>query len=233
MAIYTIGDLHLAFGTDKPMDIFPGWQGYTEKLEKLWRQMVSPQDTVVLAGDLSWAMHLENCHSDFAWINSMPGQKLLLKGNHDYWWSTLAKMNRYIADNAFTTLNFVFNNAYLVENYAICGTRGWMADSHGESDEKIMQREAGRLRASLQTARKQWPNAQPIVFLHYPPIYPNHRAQLFIDAMQEYGVQNCYYGHLHGAMIHSAFQKEENGIKYRLVSADALHFAPFCISNEL
>ena len=157
MALFVIGDLHLSLGADKPMDIFPGWEGYLPRLEANWRKLISPGDTVVLAGDTSWAMKLEDTKTDFAFIQNLPGQKWLLKGNHDYWWTTARKMERYLTENGFDTMHILHNNACMVGDYALCGTRGWPFDDTNAQDAKIMAREAGRLRMSLRTAVGGYP----------------------------------------------------------------------------
>lgn len=226
MSLYAIGDLHLSLGCDKPMDIFKGWEGYVEKLAASWRRLVAPQDTVVLAGDSSWAMKLEHCAEDFAFINALPGRKLLMKGNHDYWWSTRSKMEQYIEQCGFSTLEILFNNSFLVDGVAVCGTRSWMYEPDAPHDAKVMARENGRLRASLEHARASWPQAERVVFLHYPPVSQNSSAQDVIELLREYGVCRCYYGHLHGASIYAAVQGRVDGIDYRLISADALRFCP-------
>lgn len=226
MAIYTIGDLHLSLGCAKPMDIFPGWQGYMEKLERQWNALVHPEDTVVLAGDTSWAMKLEDTAADFSFLQRLPGQKFLLKGNHDYWWTTVKKMERFLQENGFTSLHILHNNSILTEGVALCGTRSWMFDVGEPHDEKVMNRELGRLRTSLQAAPE---GAERIAFLHYPPVYPNANAQQVIDLLKEYNVKRCFYGHLHGNAIRFAVQGTVDGIEYRLISADALAFCPYKI----
>lgn len=226
MAIYTIGDLHLSLGCEKPMDIFPGWQGYMEKLERHWNTLVRPEDTVVLAGDTSWAMKLEDAVADFSFLQRLPGQKLLLKGNHDYWWTTVKKMERFLQENGFDSLHILHNNSILVEGLAVCGTRSWMFDVGEAHDEKVMNRELGRLRASLDAAQE---GAERVAFLHYPPVYPNANAQQVIDLLKEYNVKRCFYGHLHGNAIRFAVQGMVDGIEYRLISADALAFCPYKI----
>lgn len=225
MAIFTIGDLHLSLGTEKPMDIFPGWNGYVERLEENWRKLIKEDDTVVLAGDISWAMKLEDAKKDFAFLQQLPGQKILLKGNHDYWWTTAKKMERFFGENGFDTLHLLHNNSYHIERVSLCGTRSWMFDAGEAQDEKVMNRELGRLRASLQTAQSE----EKIVFLHYPPIYPNANAQQVIDVLKEYNVKKCYYGHLHGAAIRFAVQGIVDEIEYKLISADSLSFCPYKI----
>lgn len=226
MAIYTIGDLHLSLGCEKPMDIFPGWQGYMEKLERHWNTLVRPEDTVVLAGDTSWAMKLEDTVADFSFLQRLPGQKLLLKGNHDYWWTTVKKMERFLQENGFDSLRILHNNSILAEGLAVCGTRSWMFDVGEAHDEKVMNRELGRLRASLDAAQE---GAERVAFLHYPPVYPNANAQQVIDLLKEYNVKRCFYGHLHGNAIRFAVQGMVDGIEYRLISADALAFCPYKI----
>lgn len=226
MAIYTIGDLHLSLGCEKPMDIFPGWQGYMEKLEHNWNTLVKPEDTVVLAGDTSWAMKLEDTVADFSFLQRLPGQKLLLKGNHDYWWTTVKKMERFLQEKGFDSLHILHNNSILTEGLAVCGTRSWMFDVGEPHDEKVMNRELGRLRASLEAAPE---GAERVAFLHYPPVYPNANAQQVIDLLKEYNVKRCFYGHLHGNAIRFAVQGMVDGIEYRLISADALAFCPYKI----
>ena len=168
MSLYAIADVHLSLGTDKPRDVFPGWADYVARLEQNWRSVVSAGDTVVVAGDISWAMKLEDCSADFAFLQNLPGRKLLLKGNHDYWWTTMAKMNAYLAANGFDSLSFLHNNCVFAEGLALCGTRSWLFDAGQPHDEKVMSRECGRLRASLEAAG----DTEKAVFLHYPPIYP-------------------------------------------------------------
>lgn len=227
MAIYAIGDLHLSLEAEKPMDIFPGWNGYLERLEKNWRALVSPEDTVVLAGDISWAMKLEDTAADFSFIQKLPGQKLLMKGNHDYWWTTANKMNRYLTAQGFDTLHLLHNNSYSVEGYALCGTRSWLFDPGEAHDEKVMNREIGRLRMSLDAAGE----GEKLVFLHYPPVYPGTGAPEVIETMKAYGVRRCFYGHLHGQSLRYAVQGDVDGIRYKLISADGLGFCPYRITE--
>ena len=224
MASYTIGDLHLSLGCEKPMDIFPGWQGYMEKLEHHWNTLVRPEDTVVLAGDTSWAMNLPDTHADFAFLQSLPGQKWLLKGNHDYWWTTTRKMENFLQTSGFDSLHILHNNTCVVGDTALCGTRGWPFDDVAAQGEKLMAREAGRLRMSLRAAGN---TPRKIAFLHYPPVYPGAMAQELIAVLREFGVTECYYGHLHGKSIRFAVQWEVDGIRYRLISADGLGFCPY------
>ena len=151
MALFVLGDPHLSLGASKPMDIFPGWNDYVERLEKNWRKLIKPEDTIVLAGDISWAMRLTDTRRDFEFLQSLPGQKIIMKGNHDYWWSTANKMNAYLKAEGFDTLHILHNNSYSVEGYAICGTRGWLFDAGEAHDEKVMNREIGRLSGCRRT----------------------------------------------------------------------------------
>lgn len=228
MALFAIGDLHLSLGADKPMDVFPGWEGYLAKLEHNWRTLVRPEDTVILAGDTSWAMSLAGTQADFTFLQGLPGQKWMLKGNHDYWWTTARKMERYLADSGFDTLHILHNNACIVGDTALCGTRGWPFDDVAAQGEKLMAREAGRLRMSLQAAGDA---VRKIAFLHYPPVYPGASARELVAVLQEFGVRECYYGHLHGKSIRFATQGEVEGIRYRLISADGLGFCPYKIDG--
>ena len=185
MALFVLGDPHLSLGASKPMDIFPGWNDYVERLEKNWRKLIQPEDTIVLAGDISWAMRLTDTRRDFAFLQSLPGQKIIMKGNHDYWWSTANKMNAYLKAEGFDTLHILHNNSYSVEGYAICGTRGWLFDVGEPHDEKVMNREIGRLRMSLDAAE---PGLEKLVFLHYPPVYTGISAPEIVATLKEYGI---------------------------------------------
>ena len=224
MAVFVIEDLHLSLGTNKPMDVFPGWDGYLPKLEANRRTLIRPEDTVVLAGDTSWAMNLQDTRADFAFLQSLPGQKWLLKGNHDYWWTTTRKMEKFLQENGFGSLHIPHNNACIVGQTALCGTRGWPFDDAAAQGEKLMAREAGRLRMSLQAAGEA---PRKIAFLHYPPVYPGASAEELVAVLQEFGVTECYYGHLHGKSIRFAVQGDVEGIRCRLISADGLQFCPY------
>lgn len=226
MAIFVIGDLHLSLGTDKPMDVFPGWQGYLEKLKENWLALIAPGDTVVLAGDTSWAMKLEDTAADFAFLEGLPGKKLLIKGNHDYWWNSVSKMRCFFAQQGFASLEILHNSSVLAEGCALCGTRSWMMDAADPQNEKVRAREQGRLRASLAAAA---PGCERLAFLHYPPVAPGGTAGEVVALLKEYGVRRCFYGHLHGASIRTARQGLIDGVEYRLISADALSFCPLRI----
>ncbi len=228
MSLFAIADLHLSLGTDKPMDIFKGWNDYVSRLTKNWKAIVKDEDTVVIAGDISWAMKLRDTYKDFAYINSLPGKKILLKGNHDYWWETMNKMKNYLTESKFDTLNILFNNSYECDDYAICGTRGWLIDSNNDEDKLVLNREIGRLKSSLDSAKCL--GKEPVVFLHYPPIYGNFESEGFISLMKEYKVKKCYYGHIHGSnMIKSSFNGEYKGINFKLISCDGLSFVPLLV----
>ncbi len=220
--IHTIGDLHLSFGCNKPMNIFNGWRDYEQKLEASWRQQVGPDDTVILCGDLSWGMSLEESLPDFKFIEGLPGKKIILKGNHDYWWNTVSKMNAFFEANGLQSMRFLHNNAFPVENIAIAGTRGWFYDLDETEDKKVLLREAGRLKASLETAMKT--GLEPVVFLHYPPIYGDYYCEEMLEVLAAFPVCRCFYGHIHAAGCARAFQGEYNGVEYRLVSADFMEF---------
>ena len=227
MALYTIGDLHLSLGSDKPMDIFGDrWQNYVEKIQRGF-SAVTENDTTVLCGDLSWGMSLEESLNDLTFIHNLPGRKILMKGNHDYWWSTANKMNAYLKAEGFDTLHILHNNSYSVEGYAICGTRGWLFDVGEAHDEKVMNREIGRLKMSLDAAE---PGLEKLVFLHYPPVYTGTSAPEIVATLKEFGIKTCFYGHLHGNAIRFAVQGEVDGIRYKLVSADGLRFCPYRIN---
>ena len=152
MSIFAIGDTHLSFSCDKPMDIFRGWDDYVERLEKNWRAIVTDDDTVVIAGDISWAMKLYEAKEDFTFLENLPGRKIIMKGNHDYWWQTKKKLDEFIKENGFNTIDIMFNNAFRVGDYAICGSRGWFYDAEKDADMKVLRREAGRLQMSIDEA---------------------------------------------------------------------------------
>lgn len=195
MALYAIGDTHLSLSSDKPMDVFGGgWTGYVEKLRE-GLSVLEPGDTVVLCGDLSWGMSLEEARRDFAFLSSFPGRKLLLKGNHDYWWTTAAKMDRFFQENGFSSFQLLHNNSHLYGDIALCGTRGWFyEEERGGHSAKIFNRELIRLEASLKAAGER----EKYCFLHYPPLYQGYRCQEILDLLHRYGVTRCFYGHLHG-----------------------------------
>ena len=207
------------------MDVFHGWSDYVDRLKANWERLVTDDDTVVVAGDISWAMKLEECYEDFSFINALPGQKIFLKGNHDYWWQTKKKIDDYLSENHFNTIKILFNNAFQIDDKAICGTRGWYYDKEGEHDQKIINREIGRLKLSYNEAIKLGEN--PIVFLHYPPVYGDVECEEIMNALLELGITECYYGHLHGERTHqNAVTGMYKGIDFHLISADYTRFIP-------
>ena len=227
MALYAIGDLHLCLGAQKPMDVFGGaWLGYMDKLEK-GMSVIKPEDTTVLLGDLSWALDLERAKADFAWINKIPGRKIILKGNHDYWWSTASKFYKFCEENGFENMFVLNNNSFVYEDWSICGTRGWFFEEErsSEHDEKVFKRELIRMEASLKSAEK----STKIIFLHYPPVYKGYICEEIINLMKSYDVRTCYYGHLHGASHGLAVEGCWEGIDYKLVAADRLNFCPYVV----
>ena len=227
--IYTIGDLHLSLGCDKPMDIFAGWSNYLERLEENWNGKITAEDTVVLVGDHSWALKLDDSKKDLEYIHSrLNGKKILVKGNHDLWWQTMNKLNAFVESNGFDTIRFLFNNAYSVEGITICGTRGWIRENGEPQDIKILSREAGRLELSLQAAAKL--GGEIVAFIHYPPIYGSEENVLITEVLHKYGIKRCYYAHLHGASIRGARNGERAGITYKLVSADGIGFDPIKVN---
>lgn len=226
MALYAIGDLHLCLGAPKPMDIFGGaWVGYMEKLREGMKE-IREEDTTVLLGDLSWALDLSSAREDFAWIHrQIPGRKIILKGNHDYWWSTAAKFQKFCAENGFDDMALLNNNCFPYEQWAICGTRGWFFEEErsGQHDEKVFRRELIRLEASLKSAGEM----PKLVFLHYPPRYQGYECPEILELLKKYDVRQCFYGHLHGGSHRLAQEGLWDGIDFRLVSADYLSFHPF------
>lgn len=227
--IYTIGDLHLSLGCDKPMDIFSGWTNHVERLKENWNSKITENDTVILLGDHSWALKLEDSFKDLEFIHKeLNGRKILVKGNHDLWWSTMNKITNFVTENGFTSIDFLFNNAYLIEGISICGTRGWIRENGEVADLKVMNREAGRLEASLQAGVKL--GGELVAFIHYPPIYGTEENALLTEVLHKYGVKRCFYAHLHGSAIRGAFNCERDGVMYRLVSADGVGFDPVAVN---
>ncbi len=227
MALYAIGDLHLCLGAPKPMDVFGGaWVGYMDKLKE-GLSVVQPEDTLVLLGDLSWALDLQQAKEDFSWINQIPGKKIILKGNHDYWWSTAGKFYKFCGENGFEDLWILNNNFYQYQDWAICGTRGWFFEEErsGEHDEKVFKRELIRLESSLKAAG----DLPKMVFLHYPPKYKGYECAEILALLKRYDVRRCFYGHLHGASHGLAMEGMWDGIEYRLVASDKLNFKPYLV----
>ena len=212
------------------MSIFgENWKGHEEKIKRDWIEKVKENDLVVIPGDFSWSMYLKDMYEDFSYLNALPGRKLLLKGNHDYWWTTLTSMRKFLQENHFDNIDFVYNTAYEFENYIIAGTRGWGQNEEGE-DKKLLKREIARLELSLEEAKKldEKEGKEILVFLHYPPIIQSNvihnEMSGFIKAMKKYGIKKCYYGHLHSVSIKEAVEGQYYGIDFKLVSADGLDF---------
>ena len=226
MSLYVLSDLHLSFGVDKPMDVFRGWENHTEKIKANWNRLIKDEDTVVLAGDTSWALKLEETKKDFEFLESLNGKKLILKGNHDFWWSTQKKIKQFFEENNFKSLDLLFNNSYTVDNIIVCGRRGWIYDGTGELDEKIIKRECGRLELSLKSAEDD--GKEKIVFLHYPPVYREFICQPIIDVLKSHHITKIYYGHIHGSGKNHTVN-EYDGIQMRLVSCDCVDFTPIFV----
>lgn len=229
MSLFAIADTHLSLGTDKPMDIFKGWSGYVDKLKENWESAVTDSDTVVIAGDISWGMSLEGALEDFRFIDSLPGQKIILKGNHDYWWTTMKKMDTFLSQHEIKTIRFLHNNTLTVGNIAVCGSRGWFFDAEESADNKVLLREAGRLRTSINLAKET--GLEPVVFLHYPPITQNMVCEEIYKVLLETGIKRCYYGHLHGPSMTRSINSVRDGIEFALISCDFLAFAPKMVQN--
>ena len=219
MALYTISDLHLSLSADKPMTVFRGWENYTQRIESNWKRLVKDDDTVILPGDFSWGLKLSQTLEDFKFLESLPGKKILLKGNHDLWWSTVKKVNEFFAQNDINSVELLFNNAFKIGNCTICGTRGWFYDQ--SEDDKIRKREVGRLRLSLEAAEKL--GGEKVVFLHYPPVYGD-----YISVLKEFNITTVYHGHIHGSGFNNSVS-EYDGINFKLISADCIDFTPFLI----
>ena len=226
MSLYAIGDLHLSLNANKSMEVFGGaWIGYVEKLQERL-QVIGPEDTTVLVGDLSWALNLSEAVEDFAFMDRMiPGRKIIVKGNHDYWWSTAAKFDKFCRKNGFENFHLLNNNCYEYEDWALCGTRGWFfeEDRSGQHDEKVFKRELLRLEASLKAAGDR----KKMAFLHYPPRYKGYTCDEILELLKKYDVRQCYYGHLHGGSHKLAMQGIWDGTDFRLVAADYLDFWPY------
>ena len=224
MALYAIGDLHLSLSGEKPMDVFGDtWADHAEKLKNGF-SVLKEDDVTVLCGDLSWAMDLDGAKEDFRFIDALPGKKLLLKGNHDYWWSTASKAKAFFKEQNFTTMDILHNNCFFYGDLAICGTRGWFYEEEKGDvhDAKIMRREVMRLEASLKAAGER----EKFVFLHYPPIYQSYRCPEILELLEKHRVRLCCYGHIHGKGRALAFNGRYGCTEFRLVSADQLDFRP-------
>ena len=237
MSVFTIADLHLSTneGTNKPMEVFgQRWADYTNRIEKNWRRLVDDADTVIIPGDISWALSLDEALSDLKFIDSLPGRKILGKGNHDFWWCTMKKHREFFEKHEIKTIDFLFNNAYEVENFIIAGSRGWFHDEDatgvpdGTDFNKLVLREGQRLKLSLEEAKKLSalsPEKETLVFMHFPPVWCDKPSENIISILHEYGIRRVFFGHIHGNYtLPRSFEYED--IKMSLVSADYLEFIP-------
>ena len=236
MSVFVIADLHLSGSTDHPMDVFGSrWQGYTEKLCKNWRAVVGPEDSVIVPGDVSWAMNLPELKSDFSLLESLPGTKFLGKGNHDFWWETVSKMNRFMAENDFASIRFLYNNAYVLEDYIVCGTRGWFVEEGqqvtvGDVDyAKIVNREVQRLKISLDAAKAlqvgEHAHKEILVFLHFPPVWKGFECREILQLLEAYGIRRCYHGHIHG-IYNLPRTRTVGNVTLSMIASDFLDFVP-------
>lgn len=230
MALYAIGDTHLSISTNKPMDIFgKAWENHTQKLLEGFSRLTG-EDVTVICGDLSWGMDLEECLEDFLFIHCLPGKKIILKGNHDYWWSTASKARGFFEKNGIDSIEILHNNCFFYGDAAICGTRGWFYEEEtgSEHDKKILARELGRLETSLKAAGER----EKYVFLHYPPKFGGYECTEILELFERYGVRMCFSGHIHGRSLKNIFEGSYAGVEYRTVSADYLGFRPETVLND-
>ncbi|MBE7049834.1 MAG: serine/threonine protein phosphatase [Ruminococcaceae bacterium] len=232
MALYAMSDLHLSLGVEKPMDVFGNsWHNYMKKIKFQWNKTVGKDDTVIVGGDISWGMYLDEAKEDFAFLNSLPGKKILLRGNHDYWWESLSKLRAFLLKNSFDTIEFLQNDAMVVQEKVVCGTRGWIlpqSDGFTGKDRKIYERELIRLSLSLEKGKKISEGREVICVFHFPPLKSDGSLDPSIgEILHKNSVKRCLYGHLHGQVAKSAFEGVSEGIEFRLVSADFLEFTPY------
>ena len=231
--VYVLSDLHLGTSVDKPMDVFgDAWDAHQEKIKRNWHSIVGADDTVFLPGDISWGIDLVEALADFRFLHELPGKKILSKGNHDYWWSTVGKTAKALADAGIDSIDFLHNNAFFLEGKVFCGTKGYLHDLDETDDynNRISQRERERFSRSLQAGqvlREQYDRDAPLIaLLHYPPITKHQRNDLILELLKKHGVSRCYYGHIHGAGKHAALTGVYEQIELHLVSADAVDFCP-------
>lgn len=226
MSLYVIGDLHLCFcNPSKTMSIFAGWENYQERIKSNWLETVNDNDMVVLAGDISWGMTRKEAQPDFKFINELSGQKIILKGNHDYWWGTIKKIEDFLSTEGFDTIKILHNNHYAYGSYGICGTRGWVNMNGETQDEKVLKREVQRLETSIKSAVSA--GLEPLVFMHYPPIFATSFNYDILEILYRYNIKECYYGHVHGRSAHElAIKNTYDGINFHLISGDYIQFKP-------
>ncbi|HIU25162.1 MAG TPA: metallophosphoesterase [Candidatus Copromorpha excrementigallinarum] len=244
MSIYAIGDTHLSFaeGKEKPMDIFgPRWYQHWKRLEKNWRDMVKEEDTVIVAGDISWALKLEDAKADLDWIDALPGRKVMFKGNHDLWWSGIKRLNAM-----YENITFIQNDFFLAENIYICGSRGWItpdSDEFSQEDEKVYRREQMRLEASIEKAEAhikkrisagetEKGETEIIGVMHYPPVSKPAAFSGFQQIFEDHGIKRVFYGHVHGEEgFRNTIRGKHHGIEYFLISLDFLNGQPFVVKK--
>lgn len=236
MAIYAMSDLHLALSADKPMEVFgDGWQDYMDRIFANWNSVVGVDDTVLVGGDVSWATYIDKAKEDFDFLHRLNGKKIISKGNHDYWWESLTKLQNFVSENGFTSITFMHNNGFVAENIGICGTRGWTlpdSDSFSSDDVKMYERELIRFALSAEDMAKKIKSSsnvsKRVAVLHYPPIYRDGTVDDgFNKVIKEYKIDLCLYGHLHSYAHKNAFCGAADGTEYRLVSADYMKFCPY------
>lgn len=228
MAIFAIGDTHLSLGTDKPMDVFGGrWNDYARKLKENWEREVGENDSVIIVGDVSWAMNYDELKADFEFLDALPGKKYIVKGNHDFWFDTMKKNREFTERCGFSTIDFINHSCVVIEDTAVCGTRGWFAPEQQNTphDQKIFARELSRLRAAL-TEAKATGKTDIVAAIHYPPLYRTYECPDIMNMLTEYGVSTCVYGHIHSSAVKNSIEGEFFGVEYLLVSADTMDFVP-------
>ena len=239
MSVFSIADLHLSGSVPKSMEVFGRrWTGYTDKIEKRWRAVVTDADTVVIPGDISWAMTLPEAEADFRFLASLPGKKLLGQGNHDFWWTPAKKMHTFLDTIGVTGIDFLYNNAFRVEDRIVCGTRGWFVEEGKQSSvnpvnyAKLVNREAIRLELCITEAEKlRLADEEILVYLHFPPVFGSFVCREFVEVLRSHGIRRCFYGHIHGNYILDPVQEYE-GIQFRIISADYLDFIPLYTPSE-
>ncbi len=236
MSLFVIADTHLSLNKPKPMDIFGNrWNDHAKKLASLWKNIVKENDTVVIAGDISWAMTLEEAKDDLLYLDALPGKKILLKGNHDYWWSTQKKISDFFDENRIKSISVLQNEAVVCENFLICGTRGWYSDPENSKEdadfEKVSAREALRLKMSLEDGMKKEDFEEVLVFTHFPIVFGDFVSREMLDILHEYNVKRAFFGHIHSQYsLPRSFVYE--GIEFALISADFLDFRPRSVDLE-
>ena len=233
MALFVLADTHLSITTHKPMDIFGArWKDHTNSIKEEWEATVTADDTVVIPGDISWGMNFEEAKADFLFLDSLPGHKLISKGNHDYWWATKSKQDAFFAEEGITTISQLYNNAYKVGEVMVCGSRGWYNDDHNapkDSDyQKIVNREVGRMELSIKAANDLDPTLEKLMFLHFPPVFGDYVCEEIVDCLINNGIKRCYYGHIHGKYACPPVINYR-GVDFYIISADYLNFRPLLI----